>query len=104
MTPEKRLDQLELIMAEMLQKQDKYFGQIQFLGMNILDLAGRQSLITNRLDKIETRLDKIETRLDKIETRLDKIETRLDKIETRLDGVDTKLDMVLTILRSKNGH
>ncbi len=77
-------------MAEMLQKQDKYFGQIQFLGMNILDLAGRQSLTTIRLDKIETRLDKIET--------------RLDKIETRLDDVDAKLDMILTILRSKNGH
>jgi chromosome segregation ATPase len=83
MTPEKRLDQLEPLMAEMLQKQDNYLGQIRFLAMNILDLAGKQSQTNIRLDKIES---------------------RLDKIESRLDNSDAKLDLILNILRSKNGH
>jgi uncharacterized protein YydD (DUF2326 family) len=56
MTPEKRLDQLEPIMAEMIQKQDELGSQNQALAKMYFDLTVKQIEIRKDVGKIREQL------------------------------------------------
>jgi DNA repair exonuclease SbcCD ATPase subunit len=106
MTPDKRLDQIEPVLAELLLRQDKLEQKVDQLnsialrtikiiekhGESIAFLLENQMALSARVDKIELRLDKIEDRLDKIETRLDRMDSRFDQIDVRLDKMETAFD------------
>ncbi len=97
MTPEKRLDQLEPVMADMLQKQDllarkqeQIYQQNRELAKMHFDLVISQSQLSIRLEKVEA---------DVVQLKTDVAQLKTDVAE-----VNSKLDLVLTLLRNQNGH
>ena len=112
MTPDKRLNQIEPVMADVLQKTDRLIeGQGQ-----IIEIATRADQNANTAAKgvanltvtTQKRLDQIDNRFDQVDSRFDQLDanqnvTRQDVGEMRQDIADLKAgqELILQILRDK---
>lgn len=112
MTPEKRLNQIEPELAEVIQKVDRLIesnGQILELALNTKD-AGESTAraVANltvytqaqfdqvyvRFDQVDDKFNKVDTKFDTVDTRFDTVDTRFDAVDTRFDGVNVRFDKV----------
>ncbi len=106
MNADRRLDQLEPVISELLIKQDrtdKKVDNLTFMVSNITELVITQNdnitfLLKNqlhmsdRIEKIEVRLDRMDARFDLIDARLDRMDARFDRMDARFDEMDGRLD------------
>jgi|GEM_PF-2867805 len=122
MTPEKRLDQIEPILADVAQKTDRLIesnGQILQLSVeNKADikkvslqvdktargLAALTLTVNNRFEKVDQRFDQlsldVDQRFDKVDQRFEGVDRRFDQlsadVDQRFESVDQRFDQLRT--------
>ena len=101
MNADRRLDQLEPVISELLVKQDK----LSALMLDISQVLNQQSdnvsfSLKNQL-QMSSQIEKIEMRLDKMDDRFDKMDGRFDKMEDKFDEMAETQKSILSILLSK---
>ncbi|TAE32502.1 MAG: hypothetical protein EAZ91_04020 [Cytophagales bacterium] len=123
MNPEKRFGQLEEVMAEMLQKQDR----LEALAVQTFELAFNTDTKVDELrDEVNGRIDSLDEKLNgRIDSLDEKLNGRIDSLDEKLNGrIDTvaravadltvdnqrehqqindKLDDLMTYLKAKLG-
>ena len=100
MTPEKRLNQIEPELAEVIQKVDRLIesnGQILELALNT-KAAGESTAraVANLTVSTQVRFEQVNTRFDGVDARFDGVDARFDQVGTRFDEVDTQINQVST--------
>lgn len=89
MTPDDRLDQLEPLMADNLQKTDRLIeGQGQ-----ILEVATRAD---HKADVLAAKFDafdaKVDQKFDAVDAKFDAVDKKFDAVDKKFDALDTKVD------------
>jgi septal ring factor EnvC (AmiA/AmiB activator) len=108
MNPDQRLDQLELLMVDVLKKQDElavksdyHTAQIKALAAMIMDV--NVSLTVHKMDT-DKKFDSIDKRFEQVDKRFEQIDKRFENVDNQLAGQGAKLDLILSILQNRNGH
>jgi phage terminase small subunit len=117
MTPEKRLDQVEPVIGEILKgqdehtaqnreilyRQDELTGQIREVTRLIIESAVTQSRtkrdLTEQIKKSETQLTE---RIDGLGERISTLESGQTELNAKVAGLDMKVDLILRILQERN--
>jgi tetrahydromethanopterin S-methyltransferase subunit G len=115
MNPEKRLGQLEEVMAEMLQKQDR----LETLAVQTFDYAVQiDTKVDANHEKINGRIDALDAKLDAKTDMLargianltvenqkfrQEVNTRFDGIDSKIDNLNDKFDGLMDYLKAKLG-
>jgi chromosome segregation ATPase len=123
MTPDKRLDQIEPILADVALKTDRLIessGQIldiatrvdtnaRIAAKGIVDLTaemrqqfGRQQTqidllkadMNDRFGQVDDRFDRVDQRLEQVDQRFDSVNQRFDSVDQRFDSVNQRFDRV----------
>lgn len=101
MTPEKRLDQLEPVVAEVLAQLDRVTAQNRTL--SIATSQNTQAIIAQS-DNIQFLLHEVADLKTTFADFKQEVNARFDGVNNRLDGLDAKMDLILKILQSGNGR
>lgn len=94
MTPEKRLNQLEPVVAEMVAQLDRVTAQNRTLVI----------VVTQNTEAIVTQSDNIQFLLHEVAELKTEVGDLKTEINRRFDAVESKVDLILTILQSGNGR
>ena len=94
MTPEKRLNQLEPVVAEMVAQLDRVTAQNRTLVI----------VVTQNTEAIVTQSDNIQFLLHEVADLKTEVVDLKTEINRRFDAVESKVDLILTILQSGNGR
>lgn len=119
MTPDKRLDQIEPVMADVLQKVDRLIegqGQLVELSTNTkaeleqvkttgnataravanLTVATQRQFdqLNNRFNEVDNRFGQVDTRFDQVDNRFGQVDTRFDQVDNRFDEADSRFDQL----------
>lgn len=94
MTPEKRLNQLEPVVAEMVTQLDRVTAQNRTLVI----------VVTQNTEAIVTQSDNIQFLLHEVAEMKTEVGDLKTEINRRFDAVESKVDLILTILQSGNGR
>lgn len=94
MTPEKRLNQLEPVVAEMVTQLDRVTAQNRTLVI----------VVTQNTEAIVTQSDNIQFLLHEVAELKTEVGDLKTEINRRFDAVESKVDLILTILQSGNGR
>ncbi|MCF0053477.1 hypothetical protein LXM25_25625 [Dyadobacter sp. LJ53] len=108
MNADRRLDQIEPVLAELLVKQDhtdRKVDRLTDIVLNISQVLTKQSdnvsfLLKNQL-QMSGQIEKIELTINKIETRLDTMNSRFNKTDDKFDKMAETQNSILSILLSK---
>ena len=103
MTPDKRLDQVEPVLADVAQKTDRLIesnGQILEIALRAdanAELAARgvASLtieMRQRFKQVDERFEQVDQRFDQIDQRFEQVDQRFDQIDQRFENVDQRFD------------
>lgn len=109
MTPEKRLNQIEPELAEVIQKVDRLIesnGQILDLAVNT-KAAGESTAraVANLTVSTQVQFEQVNARFDRVDTKFDGVDSRFDKVNIRFDQVDANQnEMRLDIAQLKAGQ
>lgn len=101
MTPEKRLDQLEPVVAEVLAQLDRVTAQNRTL--SIVTSQNTQAIIAQS-DNIQFLLHEVADLKTEFRTFKTEFSDFKQEVNARFDGVDAKMDLILKILQSGNGR
>ncbi|SFD82626.1 hypothetical protein [Spirosoma endophyticum] len=81
MTPDRRLDQLEPLMADSLQKIDR--------------LIEGQGKLVELATNTDQKVDVVDRKADKIDRKVDAVDRKVDIVDQKVDVVDRKVDTVV---------
>lgn len=101
MTPEKRLNQLEPVVAEMVAQLDRVTAQNRALAIGV---SQNTEAIIAHSDTIRFLLHEVadlKTEVADLKTEVVDLKTEVNR---RFDAVESKVDLILTILQSGNGR
>ena len=101
MTPEKRLNQLEPVVAEMVAQLDRVTAQNRTL---VIVVTQNTEAIVTQSDNIQFLLHEVaelKTEVGDLKTEVGDLKTEINR---RFDAVESKVDLILTILQSGNGR
>ena len=96
MTPSKRLDQIEPVLADVAQKTDRLIesnGQIFELASKnnaIIELTARG--LADLTLTVNKRFESVDRRFDTMDMRFESVDRRFDTMDTRFEGIDRRLD------------
>ncbi|WP_174842694.1 hypothetical protein [Spirosoma rhododendri] len=101
MTPEKRLDQIEPVIADTAQKVDRLVETTGRIAVEVSKIPAQERSIALTakgladLTQITARrFDNVDQRFDGIDQRLDAMDQRFDGIDQRFEGVNQQLDQL----------
>ena len=94
MTPDRRLDQLEPLMADSLQKIDRLIegqGRLVELATNT---DRKVDAVDQKADAIDRKVDAVDQKADAIDQKADAIDQKVDTVDQKVDAVDRKADTI----------
>lgn len=80
MTDRERLDQLEILVSELLQKQDRTIEEVVQIKRDVAELSARISRLEDRMESVESRMGSLEERMGSLESRMERLEKRVDDL------------------------
>jgi copper chaperone CopZ len=108
MTPEKRLDQLEPVVAEVLAQLDRVTAQNRSLAIAthqntqaIISQSDNIQFLLREVAEVKAQVTEVKAEVAEIKVNAAAFET---KIIQRFDSQDAKMDLILKILQSGNGR
>ncbi|GAB3895888.1 hypothetical protein [Spirosoma agri] len=115
MTPGRRLDQIEPVLADVAQKTDRLIesnGQIFELAtknntvieITAKGLADLTVLVNGRFNAVDSRFEGVNGRFDMVDDRFEGVNSRFDMVDDRFEAVNGRFDTVDDRFEGVNGR